>query len=112
MFPTYNDKEGREILDETPVEAPLRMRKPLTLQEQVDLFLGRALYSSHEPSDTLDDLDVDDDGQAYDDFPYEIEPPVQVRKKKAPVPPPAPGGEGGTAEKPAESSSDPKPASS
>lgn len=61
----YNEL-GQECPDDTPVEVPLGMKRPPTLQEQIQMMvrtqLSRAAErNGHETFEESNDFDVDDD---------------------------------------------------
>ena len=104
----YNEL-GEELPDDTPLEIPAGMRRPLTLQEQIQQAVRGALSASagrHEAEtfEEANDFDVDDDEfedvmtqHEYRDMKSEI--PEDARKafeewrsKRKSVPVPGVGG--------------------
>lgn len=71
------DKQGREILDLTPVSIPVAYTRPLSLQEQIkrmvrsEEFMRQADAAGVETFDEADDFDVGDDFDPSS--PYELE---------------------------------------
>lgn len=61
----YNAR-GEEILDDTPVEMPLKFRRPPTLQESIKAMVRgelsrNAMASGQESFEEADDFEVEDD---------------------------------------------------
>lgn len=67
----YNER-GEEILDDTPIEAPLKFKKPLSIQELIALHVRAATQVERQMEE--DEEDLDEDGQEFDDIltPYEL----------------------------------------
>jgi len=93
----YNDK-GEELMDDTPVEAPLKFRRPPSIQEMIALYVRNTLSlerqmgsSSRSQADEEEDFDVDEDGDEDIMTPYELhamsaEVDSELRRSK-PIPP-------------------------
>lgn len=66
-FPHGHDELGREIIDDTPIEVPLKIQKPPSIQEMVKMYIRMdelsqdALRQELETFEEADDFDVDDD---------------------------------------------------
>lgn len=67
----YNER-GEEMLDDTPVEAPLKFKRPLSIQELIALHVRAA--NQVERVVREDEEDLDEDGVEFDDIltPYEL----------------------------------------
>lgn len=67
----YNEN-GEEMLDDTPLEAPLKFKRPLSIQELIALHVRAAQQVENQMEE--DEEDLDDDGTEFDDIltPYEL----------------------------------------
>lgn len=72
------DERGREVLDQTPVEAPIKFTRP----EPIHIHLRRLVEQYHqqmrdadeyETFDDADDFDVEDGAPSYESAPTEYE---------------------------------------
>lgn len=71
-----HDDRGREIPDPRPVEVPLNMKRPLTIQEEIQRFIRveaslAAQAAEQETFEEADDFDVGDDPEITS--PYELD---------------------------------------
>lgn len=73
------DEQWRELNDDTPVEIPVKMREPRSMQEMVAMYvanamaLERKMASDEESVDHAEDLSVEDeDGDGEVLTPYEL----------------------------------------
>lgn len=69
------DKKGREVPDPRPVEWPANLKRPLTLQEEIQRFVRvemsqRAAEHGMESFEEADDFDVGDEDEWQS--PYEM----------------------------------------
>lgn len=67
------DKQGREILDPTPVEMPVGMKRPESLQQMIQRLVRAqisqaAVDDGHESFEEANDFDIDED----DDLPLTV----------------------------------------
>lgn len=95
---TFN-KQGEEILDQTPVAIPVRLSRPATMAEQVRNLVRQQLsqYAADQGHETFEDADDFDVGDDYDpSSPYELEfdqedaPLPSALPEEAPPPSPPP----------------------
>lgn len=73
---TFNER-GQFIPDPTPVEVPLKLRRPLSLQDEIKRFVRselsqRAEDEGYESFEESDDFDIDDDEGEFAS-PYEFQ---------------------------------------
>lgn len=72
------DDQWREIPDDTPVEIPVKLRQPRSMQEMVAMYvanamaLDRRMSGGEEDADSAEDLEVDEDGDGEILTPYEL----------------------------------------
>lgn len=60
------DKDGNEILDNTPVAIPAGYRKPPTLQEQIRMLLRHERYQQAVESGEIESIEEADDFETGD----------------------------------------------
>lgn len=72
------DEQWREIPDDTPVEIPVKLRQPRSMQEMVAMYvanamaLERRMSGDEEDAEVAEDLEVDEDGDGEILTPYEL----------------------------------------
>lgn len=91
----YLNDKGQEVVDSTPLEIPLGMKRPPTMQEQIQRILAgeraQRYMQEHdlETPEEADDFDIDDDPEPVSQYEFHEmieEIPVPPAQREAPEP--------------------------